>query len=339
MTDTNHGAAPQAFDIRGKVILAPMAGITDAVFRDICYRQGADLAFTEMVSAKGLSYSNEKTQNIIEMHPSEGLVGVQIFGHEPHIMAEQAKWIEDRLKDRLAAIDINMGCPARKIVSKGDGSALMRTPSLAHEIVAAVKQAIDKPVSVKFRRGWAQDVETAPEFAKCMEDAGADWICVHGRYAEQLYRGDSCLETIARVKESVSIPVIGNGDIRCAADACRMLTDTKCDSIMVARGAQGNPWIFDDINRALSRSSNDNVGKEGRRSASERIGMAREHARELDAYDGCKLVRMRKHAAWYFHGLPGASFARAKLCRCTTLQDFENVFDEFEDHLTDQDRL
>lgn len=338
MDDFNHDATVQPFDIRGKVILAPMAGITDAVFRDICYKQGADLAFTEMVSAKGLSYSNEKTRNIIELHPSEALVGVQIFGHEPDIMADQARWIESRLEDRLAVIDINMGCPARKIVSKGDGSALMKMPSLAREIVSAVKRAADKPVSVKFRRGWTQGVETAPEFARYMEDAGADWLCVHGRFAEQLYKGDSCLETIARVKEAVSVPVIGNGDIRSGEDARRMLAETGCDSIMVARGSQGNPWIFSDIKRALNTTANDSAIDCVEHGAHERIDMARRHAHELNAYDARKLVRMRKHAAWYFHGLPGASFARAELYKCKTLQDFEYVFDEFETRLLSQDR-
>ena len=166
-----------------KVLLAPMAGVSDIAFRTLCLEQGADLAFTEMVSAKGLSYANEKTRHLLALAEGEEKVGVQLFGHEPDVMASQAAWIEDALGEHLAYLDINMGCPARKIVSKGDGSALMKTPELACAIVRAVKAAVSHPVTVKFRRGWALGEETAPAFARLMEDAGADARCVHGRFA------------------------------------------------------------------------------------------------------------------------------------------------------------
>ena len=174
-----------------RVLLAPMAGVTDVAFRALCREQGADLAFTEMVSAKGLSYANEKTRCLLALAPGEDKVAVQLFGHEPDVMAREAAWIEDEMGDALAYLDVNMGCPARKIVTKGDGSALMREPELAAAIVAAVKAVVAHPVTVKFRRGWAEGDETAPEFARRMEAAGADACAVHGRYALQLYRGSA----------------------------------------------------------------------------------------------------------------------------------------------------
>ena len=310
---------------RYRAILAPMAGVSDAPFRSLCIQAGADLAFCEMVSAKGLSYANERTRHLLDRSAAEDTIGIQLFGHEPDVMAEEARWVEETLGDALAYIDINMGCPARKIVSKGDGCALMRDPDLAARIVSSVKNAVSHPVTAKFRRGWSSDCETAPEFAMAIEQAGADAVTVHGRYADQLYRGSASWDTIARVKQAVSIPVVGNGDIRCGQDAVRMHSETGCDAVMVARAAEGNPWIFSDIQAALS-------GTESPRKPSphERIAMAREHARLLDGGDRHQLVRMRKHAMWYIAGLPGAARARALITECSTLQEFENVFDTLE---------
>lgn len=172
-----------------RVLLAPMAGVSDIAFRTLCREAGADMAFTEMVSAKGLSFANEKTRHLLALADGESQVAVQLFGHEPDVMASQAAWIEQEMGEGLAYLDINMGCPARKIVSKGDGSALMKDPALAASIVRAVKRAVEHPVTVKFRRGWAEGDETAPAFARLMEEAGADGVTVHGRFAEQLYRG------------------------------------------------------------------------------------------------------------------------------------------------------
>ena len=305
------------------VLLAPMAGVSDLAFRDICIAHGADLTYSEMVSAKGLSYGSEKTKDLIKLSPSEKVIGVQLFGHESDVMASQAAWVEDVLQDRLACIDINMGCPARKIVAKGDGAALMKSPDLAKEIVRAVKRSVRCPVSVKFRRGWAQGDDTSVSFAKIVEDAGADAITLHGRYAMQYYKGSSDRACIAAVKNALSIPVIGNGDIRCGQDALSMLDQTGCDHVMVARSAVGNPWIFEEIHAAFDGRAFKPPTLE------ERINAMREHARKLHDMHPRLLLRMRKHAAAYIKGIPGASAARASLNECTTLDDFYRLFDAF----------
>ena len=306
-----------------RLLLAPMAGVSDEAFRALCREQGADLAFTEMVSAKGLSYANEKTRHLLALAPGEDQVAVQLFGHEPDTMAAQAAWIEQEMGESLAYLDVNMGCPARKIVSKGDGSALMREPGLAASIVRAIRAAVAHPVTVKFRRGWAQGEETAPDFARRMEDAGACAVAVHGRFAEQLYRGSADWDVIARVKEAVDVPVIGNGDVRTGADAVALTARTGCDAVMIARGAEGNPWVFAQAKAAL-----EGVPEPPAPGARERIAMARRHARLLSRREGKSIVRMRKHAMWYLAGLPGAAAARAKINACVSVEDFDRVFDE-----------
>ncbi len=306
-----------------RLLLAPMAGVSDEAFRALCREQGADLAFTEMVSAKGLSYAHEKTRHLLALAPGEDQVAVQLFGHEPDTMAAQAAWIEQEMGESLAYLDVNMGCPARKIVSKGDGSALMREPELAASIVRAIRAAVAHPVTVKFRRGWAMGAETAPDFARRMEDAGACAVAVHGRFAEQLYRGSADWDVVARVKEAVDVPVIGNGDVRSGADAVALTARTGCDAVMIARGAEGNPWVFAQAKAALA-----GVPKPPAPDARERIAMARRHARLLARREGKNIVRMRKHAMWYLAGLPGAAAARAKINACVSVEDFDRVFDE-----------
>ncbi len=306
-----------------RLLLAPMAGVSDEAFRALCREQGADLAFTEMVSAKGLSYANEKTRHLLALAPGEDQVAVQLFGHEPDTMAAQAAWIEQEMGELLAYLDVNMGCPARKIVSKGDGSALMREPELAASIVRAIRAAVAHPVTVKFRRGWAMGAETAPDFARRMEDAGACAVAVHGRFAEQLYRGSADWDVVARVKEAVDVPVIGNGDVRSGADAMALTARTGCDAVMIARGAEGNPWVFAQAKAALA-----GVPEPPAPDARERIAMARRHARLLARREGKNIVRMRKHAMWYLAGLPGAAAARAKINACVSVEDFDRVFDE-----------
>ena len=309
-----------------ETILAPMAGVSDIAFRTVCREFGADLTFTEMVSAKGLSYANEKTRHLLDLADGESKVGVQLFGHEPDTMASQAAWVEDVMGDTLAYIDINMGCPARKIVSKGDGSALMKEPELAASIVSAIKSATSVNVTAKFRRGWEMGDETAVEFAKRLEQAGVDAVTVHGRFAEQLYRGASDRGVIGRVKDAVSVPVVGNGDIKSGADAVAMVRETGCDAVMIARAAEGNPWIFEQVKAALKGEE-----EPPKPTASDRIHMARRHARLLEQREGRNIVRMRKHAMWYVTGLPGASKARGMFNYCTTLEDFERVFDQLEE--------
>lgn len=311
-----------------KLVLAPMAGITDRVFRELCREQGATFAFTEMVSAKGLSFANEKTSHLVDLGPDEREVGVQLFGHEPATMAAQAVWLRERLGDALAVVDINMGCPVRKIAGKGDGAALMRDPELAAAVVDAVARAVDVPVTVKFRRGYDEGVETAPEFARRMEAAGAAALTVHGRYAAQMYRGVSDSSVIRRVVDAVSVPVVGNGDVKGAADAVRMMEETGCSAVMVARAARGNPWIFSQCVAAL----------EGRPVPApptyrERLAMARRHARLLEAAYGPRIVKMRKDAMWYVAGIPGATEARRRLSECSSADEFCAVFDQLEAHV------
>ncbi len=310
------------------VLLAPMAGVTDVAMRTLCREQGADMCFTEMVSAKGLSFANDKTRHLLDLAPGEDKVAVQLFGHEPAVMASQAAWIEEQMGESLAYLDINMGCPARKIVSKGDGSALMKDPELATAIVGAVKGAVSHPVTAKFRRGWGPDKETAPEFARRMEQAGADGVTVHGRFSLQMYHGFADWGCIERVKAAVSVPVCGNGDVRSGQDAVAMRERTGCDGVMIARAAEGNPWVFAQAKAALAGASQPEPP-----TAAQRLAMAQRHARLLSQREGRNIVRMRKHAMWYVAGLPGAAAARRRINECESLEDFERVLGEL-DHIT-----
>ena len=232
------------------VFLAPMAGVTDIAYRGLCKEMGCGLVYTEMVSAKALYYESDRTQSMLRFSKEEKPVAVQLFGSDADIMAEVCeKFNED--KD-VCLIDINMGCPAPKIVKNGEGSALMKSPDLAIEIVSKMKKKSTKPVTVKFRKGFDEDNINAVEFAKAMEYAGADAIAVHGRTRAQMYEGKADWDIIKKVKENVKIPVIGNGDVFSAENALTLKEHTKCDGIMVARGAMGNPWIFREIKQALN---------------------------------------------------------------------------------------
>ncbi len=226
------------------LLLGPMAGWTDAIFRGICKSFGAGLTCTEMISAMGIHYRDKKTLEYLELADSEDIAAVQLFGNNPDIMAQAAVFVAERLGDRLAAVDINMGCPARKVVRKGEGSALMETPELASRIISRVVDAVDLPVTVKFRRGFKRGRENAVEFAKMTEASGASAICVHGRYAEDLYHGKADWDLIARVVDAVSIPVVASGDMMDPVSVKRCLDVTDASAAMIARGAQGNPWIF-----------------------------------------------------------------------------------------------
>lgn len=299
-----------------------MAGVSDEVFRELCREQGAQLTYTEMVSAKALSYANEKTAGLLTLSDAEDQVVVQLFGHEPDTMADQAAWVEQELGNRLFAIDINMGCPARKIAGKGDGSALMRDPSLASRIIERVSRAVSCPVTVKFRRGYHLDQETAPDFARMAEQSGAAAVAVHGRFAQQFYRGSADWGVIGRCRQAVSIPVVGNGDVTSGEAALALMEQTGCDAVMVGRGAQGNPWVFRDIASRMTGGP----GFAGPTPA-EKMALATRHAFLLSERTGKNIVRMRKHAMWYVAGMKDAAAARREINEAVTFQDFAAIFD------------
>lgn len=304
-----------------------MAGVGDAVFRRLCLELGAQLTYTEMVSAKALSYANEKTTHLLDLAPNEEKVSVQLFGHEPDTMADQAKWVENVMGARLFSIDINMGCPARKIAGKGDGSALMRDPLLASRIIESVARAVNVPVTVKFRRGFEQGNETAVEFALMAQESGAAAVAVHGRYAQQFYRGTADWGIICRIKQALSIPVVGNGDVVDGASAKAMLDQTGCDAVMVGRASQGNPWVFRDIASVLA-------GGQGcdEPTAEQKMSLATRHAKLLSQISGVNIVRMRKHAMWYLAGMKDAAVFRRQVNDAVSYEDFESIFQEAARH-------
>jgi tRNA-dihydrouridine synthase B len=294
-------------------ILAPLAGITDMPFRKLCHEQGAALVYSEMVSAKALHYRDAKSFAILETDPDEGRVALQLFGSDPDIMAEAAQLLDSR---GHAALDVNMGCPVPKVVRNGEGSALMRDPNLAGKIVEAMVKATSKPVTVKIRSGWDADNVNAVKFARMMEAAGASMIAVHGRTRDEYYSGKSDRGIIAAVKRAVSVPVAGSGDVFTARDAIDMLAETGCDYVMIARGALGNPWIFREAKMLLSGASDEEI-RAAFPTPTERGEM---FIRQLD--DTIKLkgektavLEMRKHAGWYFKGLPGVALFRDRINR------------------------
>ena len=313
------------------VLLAPMAGVTEAPFRGICKRLGAGLTYTEMVSAKGLHYNPEGTSSraLLTMSPEETPCAVQIFGAEPEMMARQAAAICERHGANVALIDINMGCPVAKVVNKGEGSALMRDTALAARIVSEVVAAVPVPVTVKFRKGWDDGEVNGVEFALAMQEAGAFALAVHGRTRAQFYHGRADWDAIADVKRVVDVPVIGSGDIFSADDVVRMLEETGVDAVMVARGAQGNPWIFREARALIDLGEHIEPP-----TALERIDMAREHAAALVEFAGeGAYFRMRKHVAWYIHGMPGASIVRGRVNDCKDYRALDALLVEYREFL------
>lgn len=300
-------------------ILGPMAGVTDLPFRLLCREQGAGLLCMEMVSAKAILYNNRNTEQLLTIHPDEKPVSLQLFGSDPKIMSEMAKRIEER---PFAILDINMGCPVPKVVKNGEGSALMKEPKLVYEIVSAIVKAIEKPVTVKIRKGFDDDHVNAVEIAKIIEEAGASAIAVHGRTREQYYSGKADWDIIRQVKEAVSIPVIGNGDVTSPQKAAALQEQTGCDGVMIARGAEGNPWIFSEMIEyektgvVPPRPDKDEVRK-----------MMLRHARlQLDykgEYQGIR--EMRKHVSWYTKGIPGAARLRERINAVESYEELENL--------------
>ncbi len=304
-------------------ILGPMAGVSDLPFRLLCKEMGAGLVCMEMVSAKAIAYQNKKTFDLMKTLPQEAPVSLQLFGSEPELMAEVAKKIEEEPFDIL---DINMGCPVPKVVNNGEGSALMKDPKLAAEIVRAISQAIKKPVTAKIRIGFDEAHLNAVEMAKYLEDAGAAAIAVHGRTREQYYSGKANWEMIARVKEALSVPVIGNGDVTCPEDAERLQKETDCDGIMIARAAEGNPWIFRDMVEYEEKGS-----YQGKVSQQEIGSMILRHARLQIEYKGEKIAmrEMRKHASWYTAGCRNSSRFRGQLNQIESYEQLEELILEW----------
>ncbi len=309
-------------ELENPYILAPMAGVTDLPFRLLCKEQGAGLLCMEMVSAKAIQYNNKNTKALLKIHPEETPVSLQLFGSEPDVISEIAKQIEEL---PFAILDINMGCPVPKIVRNGEGSALMKQPKLVHEIVSKTVKAIQKPVTVKIRKGFDEDSINAIEIAKIIEDAGAAAVAVHGRTREQYYSGKADWEIIRQVKEAVSIPVIGNGDVVSGESAIAMMDQTGCDGVMIGRGAQGNPWIFSELLEYEKTGV-----MPGRPSMEELKTMMLRHARLQIQYKGeyLGIREMRKHVSWYTSGLQNSAKLRGQINAVESYDELANLLEE-----------
>lgn len=305
--------------LENNLILAPMAGVTDLPFRLLCKEQGAGLICMEMVSAKAISFHNKNTEALLEIDERERPVSLQLFGSDPDIISEMAKYIEER---PFAILDLNMGCPVPKVVNNGEGSALLKKPALIRQIVTKTAKAISKPVTAKIRIGF-EGAEVDPvEIAKIIEDSGAAAIAVHGRTREQYYSGKADWETIARVKAAVSIPVIGNGDVDSPEQAVRLMEQTHCDGVMIGRAARGNPWIFREILSYLEK------GRAMPRPTLEEIkDMMLRHAKLQLEYKGeyTGIREMRKHVAWYTAGLPHSASMRRKVNEVESYEALEDL--------------
>ncbi|NMB11781.1 MAG: tRNA dihydrouridine synthase DusB [Firmicutes bacterium] len=305
--------------IESPVALAPMAGVTDSVFRAIARKMGVGLVFTEMVSSRGLLYNNERTRELVTFAEEERPLAMQLFGSEPKLMGKAAKFLADLQPD---FIDINMGCPTPKIVKNGDGAALMLDPDRAAQVVESVARSSTCPVTVKMRRGWDETSPSAVELAPLLVRAGAQGLAIHGRYREQFYRGKANWECIAAVKARVSVPVWGNGDVKSADTALELLQRTGCDGVMIGRGALGNPWLLREIDHYLRHGE-----YLPRPSLGERADLALLHLNQLAALRGEYMAvrTMRPQLAWYTKGFPQAAVLRQQLNRAESIAEVEDL--------------
>ena len=297
--------------LKGPMLLAPMAGVNDPVFRAICKRMGATLTYTEMISAKALEYKNHKTAEMLFMLDEEKPAAIQLFGRDPATLAEQARLLEKSCQEDIVLIDLNMGCPSRKIAGRGEGAALMRDFDTAEKIMRSVVTSVCLPVSVKFRKGYELEDDIAADFASLAQSCGITQVAVHGRTARQLFHGTSDRELIARVKQAVSIPVLASGDVFTTEDVRSYIEDYGADAVMVARGAQGNPWIFSGVVPSLQ----------------ERVEIALEHTRGLASLLPHRLSSMRRHISWYFKGSAHAARIRKAVQDCVSLADYEALLE------------
>ncbi|MGM0501431.1 MAG: tRNA dihydrouridine synthase DusB [Bacillota bacterium] len=311
-------------EINPPVALAPMAGVTDLPYRSLVKEQGCGLVYTEMVSAKGLIYDNQKTKEFLTITDEERPVALQVFGNEPQVLAEAAQIVAAESNPEI--IDLNVGCPAPKIVKSGYGSALMKTPVLLGEIVAAMSEAVATPVTVKIRAGWDEDNSNAVQIAEIAEKNGAQAVAVHGRTREEFYQGQADWGVIKEVKSALEIPVLGNGDIFGPEDAEAMLKQTNCDGVMIGRGAKGNPWIFHRVAKYLKAGD---IPAEPQ--PQQKIETAQTHLKKLVEYKGeyVGVREMRKHAAWYLKGLKNCTVIKDRLNHAESLGEMIQLLEEY----------